>query len=354
MNPAMKKLLKYIVIIVLIPIIVLLMLIGYASITDYRPAAKELIIPTRTVTPVLTDSSVVSAFIWNIGYAGLDKNMDFFYDGGTGVRTTRQRFSNNMDAIRNYIRNNDTADIIMLQEVDVKSRRSYHYNEVLHIAGDLNNHESYYGKNYDVFFVPLPFNNPMGSVNSGLLSLTRFKPSVVERISFPGQYGWPTRLFMLDRCFLVMRFPVTNGKELLIINTHNEAYDDGSIRNAQMAYLKEFLMGEYNKGNYVLVGGDWNQCPPEFKPHYSGEVFDSINNKGIPKDYLPPEWQWVYDGSTPTNRRVDISYTRGKTTTTLIDFYLLSPNLKCLYIRVTDLGFEHSDHQPVNLTIKLN
>ena len=46
---------------------------------------------------------------------------------------------------------------------------------------------------------------------------------------------------MLDRCFLVNRYPVSNGNELLMINTHNSAYDDGSLRKQQMDFLKDFL-----------------------------------------------------------------------------------------------------------------
>jgi len=169
----------------------------------------------------------------------------------------------------------------------------------------------------------------------------------------PGQYAWPKQLFMLDRCFLVMRIPVNNGKELLIINTHNEAYDDGTIRDQQMNYLKAFLLKEYNKGNYIVVGGDWNQCPPGFTPRFDGEIFDTVNNKAIERDYLPADWQWVYGSQIPTNRRLDIPYTRGLTLTTVIDFYLLSPNVRSMAVKTIDLSFENSDHQPVSLKIAL-
>jgi endonuclease/exonuclease/phosphatase family metal-dependent hydrolase len=259
-----------------------------------------------------------------------------------------------MAAIKEFLQLNDSVDIFMLQEVDVNSHRSYKKNEVLDISQTLNHFQPFFAKNYDVFFVPVPFHNPMGHVNSGLLSLSKIHPSSVERISFPGQYNWPLRLFMLDRCFLVMHFPIANGNELLVINTHNEAYDDGSIRNMQMDFLKNYLLKEYEKGKFIIVGGDWNQCPPGFTPQFKDEVFDSINNKGVEPDFLPSGWQWVYDNRFPTNRRVDISYTKGTTATTLIDFYLLSPNIHYNQIKTTDLRFEHSDHLPVQITVTLS
>ena len=51
-------------------------------------------------------------------------------------------------------------------------------------------------------------------------------------------------------------------KQLVIINLHLEAYDDGSAREKQMKVLKDIMVKEYEKGNYVIVGGDFNQTFP--------------------------------------------------------------------------------------------
>jgi len=349
----MRKVLKIFLIVVLTPIVAFVLLIGYATLTDYCPGASELLPNIKSSSDTLPDSATINLLNWNIGYCGLDNQMDFFYDGGIKVRTPEEHLNLNYSAIRSFLQTDDSVDIILLQEVDIKSKRSYQFNEVKKLTETFIGFSSFYAKNYDVFFVPLPPKNPMGTVNSGLLSLSRINPAAITRYTFPGQYGWPKRLFMLDRCFLVMRFPVSNGKELLIINLHNEAYDDGSIRDQQMAFLKEFLLSAYNQGNYIVVGGDWNQCPPGFKPQFSGEVFDSINNKGIDINYLSSDWQWIYDVSAPTNRRLDVAYTRGETLTTVIDFFLLTPNIRLRAIKTTDLGFENSDHQPVSIQISL-
>jgi endonuclease/exonuclease/phosphatase family metal-dependent hydrolase len=349
----MRKVLKIFLMILLIAIAAFILLIVYATLSDYRPDNSVELRNQKSTSDTLPDSATVNLLIWNIGYCGLDRKMDFFYDGGTGVRTPEEQLKLNYAAISSFLQTDDSADMILLQEVDIKSKRSYRFNEVEELSETLGGFSSFYGKNYDVFFVPLPPAHPMGAVNSGLLSLSRINPAATTRYTFPGQYAWPKRLFMLDRCFLVMRFPVSNGKELLVINTHNEAYDDGSIRDQQMAFLKGFMLTEYNRGNYLIVGGDWNQCPPGFKPQFSGEVFDTINNKGVGINYVPADWQWVYNPSIPTNRRLDIAYIRGKTMTTVIDFFLLSPNIRLQAIKTTDLGFESSDHQPVSIKIAL-
>jgi endonuclease/exonuclease/phosphatase family metal-dependent hydrolase len=352
-NQSMKRLLKILFFVILLPCVVLIMLILYASVTDYKPAQKETVYSPDGKADTLSPSKTYSFLIWNIGYAGLDKQMDFFYDGGKKVRTSKDQLDQNIGCIEKFITSLDSVDFKLLQEVDISSRRSYHRNEVKRFSDDLSNNHAFYGKNYDVFFVPVPFTNPMGSVNSGVLSFSRFNPSEVTRISFPGQYSWPKRLFMLDRCFLVMRFPLSGGKQLLVVNTHNEAYDTGIIRDEQMAFLKKFLLAEYELGNYIIVAGDWNQCPPDFQPGFSGDIFDTIDFKGIEPGFLPSGWTWAFDNTIPSNRRVDKVYVKGTTRTTVIDFFLLSPNLRSIACKTIDLGFSCSDHQPVQIKIIL-
>jgi len=347
----MKRFLKILLILVLFPAAVLLFLILYATVTDYRPDEKEIVFQSNGTRDTLSDTAIYKLLIWNIGYGGLDSQMDFFYDGGKKVRTPESQLNQNLDNIEGFLAATDSVDFALFQEIDISGKRSYHVNEVQRFADLFAGYSAIFGKNYDVFFVPIPFSNPMGSVHSGLLSLSHLSPLEVSRFSFPGQYAWPKRLFMLDRCFLVMRYPVSDGKQLLVINTHNEAYDDGSIRNQQMAYLKQFLLREYELGNYIVVAGDWNQCPPSFIPRFTGEVFDTIDYKGIEPDFLPSGWNWIYDSTIPSNRRIDIEYIKGKTRTTVIDFFLLSPNLQSAGCSTTDLGFAWSDHQPVQIQI---
>jgi endonuclease/exonuclease/phosphatase family metal-dependent hydrolase len=150
-----------------------------------------------------------------------------------------------------------------------------------------------------------------------------------------------------------MRFPLSGGKQLLVVNTHNEAYDTGAIRDEQMAFLKKFLLAEYDLGNHIIVAGDWNQCPPDFQPRFSEDVFDTIDFKGIDPAFLPSGWTWVFDNTIPSNRRVDVTYIPGTTRTTVIDFFLLSPNLRSAECKTIDLDFSCSDHQPVKIQFNL-
>ena len=162
-----------------------------AVITDYRPAEREVLQDlsglsgsgaedrSGTAAGVLPDS--LSILCWNIGYGGLGDDMDFFYDGGTQVRTSRERTQANINGILEEIRRH-SPDILLLQEVDECSRRSYRINEVEMLRGAFPDYHIFLGYNYKSFFVPIPLKAPMGRVASGVVLIGGSTPP-----AFPGQ-----------------------------------------------------------------------------------------------------------------------------------------------------------------------
>ncbi len=348
----MKKVLKAILYLILAIVLIFAGLIITAIVTDYKPA--ETVEVFKSENPdIVPDTLEFNIVDWNIGYCGLDASMDFFYDGGTHVRPPEENVVANLSAVINYLKNQENTDFFFIQEVDKKSKRSYKINQYDSLQNAFADYHAFFGKNYDVFFVPTPPAEPYGKVVSGLMTLSKFNPAEVIRHQFPGNYGFPKGLFMLDRCFLVSRIPVSNGKQLLMINTHNSAYDDGSLKAGQMTYLKEFLLAEYEKGNYIIVGGDWNQCAPNVDTTFADFNFDTKDFSRIDKDYLPAEWNWVFSNEIPTNRRVATPYDKKTSVTTVIDFFLISPNIENTAIENINLEFKNSDHQPVKASFKL-
>jgi endonuclease/exonuclease/phosphatase family metal-dependent hydrolase len=347
----LKKILKALLIVIILFLFGFIGLIVYAVLSDYKPGEKVIVFESDKHDK-LNDTIELSVLTWNIGYCGLDKEMDFFYDGGTKVFTPKEKCLVNLSTVKKFLKQNDSIDFIFIQEIDKDSKRSYYINEYDSLVQLMAEYYPFFGKNYDVFFVPVPPSSPMGKVLSGLTTFSKYRPSSSVRYSFPGKYGFPKQLFMLDRCFLVNRYPLENEKELIIINTHNEAFDPGNIRKAQMAYLKDFLLNEYNNGNYIITGGDWNQTPPDFKPGFSGNISDTTQMV-IPYDFLPSGWKWLYDSKTPSERNVVTAYDPAKTPTTIFDFFLVSPNIKALSVEGILLNFENSDHNPVRIKVKL-
>lgn len=329
----------------------------YGTLTDYKPAPAE---PVEIKNPVAAQpaDSVFTCMIWNIGYSGLGAQEDFFFDGGTMVRPSQTRVEENLKGIRETIAAKTGVDFILLQEVDENSKRSYYNNEVEEIAKALPDYSYGFALNYNVKYVPAPLDRPwnaMGKVRSGLASYSRFAPVEATRIAFPGGFAWPKRVFWLDRCLLVFRYNLPGGKQLLVINTHNEAYDEGGfVKKKEMEVLRDLLTQEYAKGNYIIIGGDWNQCPPNFDYQHFGKDEDgSYVQLNVPADFMPEGWTWAYDPGTPTNRKLAKPFVKGETFVTLIDFFLVSPNVKILEVKGVSVDFGYSDHQPVTMKVKL-
>jgi endonuclease/exonuclease/phosphatase family metal-dependent hydrolase len=354
----LKKILKTALLIIIVLVLGFIGLIMYAVISDYKPGEKELI--SESDSPSLVEDSLTLSFLtWNIGYGGLDKDMDFFKDGGTKSITPEANCRENFAGIGDFLSKNDTIDFMYIQEIDRDSKRSYHIDEYDNLSKKLPGYKPFFAMNYDVFFVPVPPARPYGKVISGIATFSKYAPESSTRYSLPGDFGFPTQLFMLDRCFMVNRYKMKNGKELVLINTHNEAFDKGGIiRNAQMQKLREYVVNEYNSGNYVVAGGDWNQYPPGFKPAFSankeftGEV-GNFNLVGIEPDYMPGEWKWIYDPAAPSFRTLIAAYDPATTPTSVCDIFLISPNLESVSVKCCNLGFANSDHNPVIMKVKL-
>ncbi|MDZ4844220.1 MAG: hypothetical protein SH857_01580 [Chitinophagales bacterium] len=328
----------------------------YGTLTNYEPAPTESVEIKNPVSATPTDS-VFTFLLWNIGYSGLGDKEDFFFDGGKMVRPSKERVEENLKGITTTLASQADVDFILIQEVDVNSKRSHRVNELEALAKALPNHAYTYAQNYVVDYVPAPLNKPwdaLGKVDAGLGSYSKFQPVEATRISLPGGFPWPKRVFWLDRCLLLHRYNLPNGKQLVVINTHNEAYDEGgSIKKKEMELLKGLLTEEYAKGNYIIVGGDWNQCPPDFDyQHFGKDADGSYVQLNIPSDFMPG-WNWAFDSNTPTNRKLATAFEKGKTFVTLIDFFLVSPNVKVLEVNGINLDFKYSDHQPVKMKVEL-
>lgn len=347
------KLLRYTLFSLLILVALFGLLLLAATLADWKPE-ERITIDQSTAPDTVSVGGSLNILTWNIGYCGLGKDMDFFYDGGNRVRDSKENTLKNLHVISKFLISNDSVDLMLLQEVDINSKRTYQIDEVSEISTAVGYSNHYFSPNFKVFFIPIPLTEPIGGVLSGLMTISKPKASLVDRYDFPGSYPWPKNLFMLDRCFMVTRIPLSNRKDLLVINTHNSAFDGGTLKKHEMQYLKAFVLNEYSKGNYVIVGGDWNQNPPGFDPSVfsSTSGYENFILEDIPSDFLPEGWTWNFDISHPTNRALTAAYKPGETATTTLDFFLCSPNIIPGEVRTIDLGFENSDHQPVLISVK--
>ena len=131
-----------------------------------------------------------------------------------------------------------------------------------------------------------------------------------------------------------------------VSTTHNTAYDTGNMRAIEMEQLYKWLADR----TLSITGGDWNQHPPGYVPAPEEVGDPHFSLLAVAEN---PDFQYLFDASSPTVRYLYEPLTE-KTTTSVIDFFITSPGIKCLEIKTINLGFAHSDHHPVAATFCLN
>ena len=347
-----KKLLKTLLILLLAAVIAFGGLVGFLTVTEYKPNDIEPIKLKGTGSGAVPAENL-SVLSWNIGYAGLGAGEDFFMDGGTHIRPDSPETVNAyLDGIRQSITENRPADLFLLQEVDANSSRTYGIDETEILSGRC----SAYALNYSCPFVPFPF-PPLGKVKCGLLTTTGYEIREAERVSLPCPFSWPMRTANLKRCLLVSRLPVQGTeKELVLVNLHLEAYDDGEGKIAQTMQLMDLMQKEYLNGNYVIAGGDFNQFFPGSLDLWPNDHPNLWKPGILETESLPPGFQYVCDMTVPTCRLLNQPYDPADVANTqyyVIDGFIVSPNVTVNTVETLDFGFQNSDHNPVYITVSM-
>ena len=354
-NAPVRKILRLMLSLALFLLMLFAGVLEYLTLTEYRPAERERVSVESGGRALIGAGDPFTVVTWNCGYGALGDNADFFMDGGKSVFTAdKERVRLNIAKITDALAQMQ-PDVIFLQEIDRDSARSRGIEEVIELSNTLQEkydmiYTSAFAGNFKVRFVPFPV-PPIGRVNSGLVTFSDALARDAERIQLPIPFKWPVRLANLKRCLLVERLPLQNvDRELVLINLHLEAFDNGEGKEAQTVMLREILEEEAANGNYVIAGGDFNQS------FSNTDISDYPLQEGvwapghIDTSEFTDGWQCLMDASVPTCRSLDKPYAGADKDTFqyyVIDGFIVSSNIEVKSVQTQDLGFVNSDHNPV-------
>ena len=352
----MKKVFRLLLVLLLLILAAAAALVLWLSVTEFRPKAVEQVpVSGGTESLALSCGEELELLCWNIGYGGLGKESDFFMDGGENVKAADEATVKKYLAGINETVDSVAPDLLLLQEVDSDSARSYGIDQREYFGGSYA--KAAYAMNYSCDFVPFPL-PPIGRVNSGLYTVSEgYAIDRAERIALPCPFKWPVSTANLKRCLLASYLPIEGSdKQLVLVNLHLEAYDDGAGKLLQRMQLEQFLVTEYEKGNYVIAGGDFNSSFEGSHEIYPIKNPDLWLPGALPDNMMPEGWTLAYDVAVPTCRLLNQPYDPSDEEHTqyyVIDGYILSPNVELVSVETLDKGFEHSDHNPILLKAKL-
>lgn len=359
----LKRILKSMLILLSIVVGLVMLLLMVLTITEYKPDDTEkLEITAREANAESADIQLqvgesYNIITWNIGYGALGEDADFFMDGGKSVRAkSKETVLANMDSINQRIEEM-SPDILLLQEVDEKSSRSKKVNEKEIIQSTFANYCSSYAYNYKTLMVPYPI-PPLGRVASGIMTLSKFDVQEATRVQLPCPFSYPVRLCNLKRCLLISRIPISGSdKELVIVNVHLEAYDNGEGKIAQTKMLADLLKAEVDAGNYVIAGGDFNQTFSNTDVSaYKVQSDDLWKPSDIDVTEFGDSLICLTDPSTPTCRSLDRPLKGNENNNFqyyMIDGFIVSSNITINSIETIDTGFTVTDHNPIEVIFVL-
>ena len=292
----------------------------------------------------------------NLGFGAYTADFTFFMDGGTQSRAESEQSVK--DCIAAGVRTVKwfDPDFILFQEVDTDSTRSFHVNQKTILQQAFEGFQTVEAVNYHSAYLMYPILEPHGASNSSLLTVSNVKVNSGLRRSFPISTGL-SKFLDLDRCYSISRMATDNGKELILYNVHSSAYGGSDeIRTAQMTMLFSDMKAEYEKGNYVVCGGDFNHdfTGTSTQDLNGGATVDFGWAQPFPAELLPDGISRCtnYETLAPSCRNCDVPYEKGNFVI-IVDGFLISDNVQQVSVQNIVTDFAYSDHNPVVLQFTL-
>jgi len=254
----------------------------------------------------------------------------------------------------------EQPDFVFLQEVDDGAKRT-RYQDQLQLLLDLlppsySHHASaFYWKSG---FVPHP--RIWGAAGMKLSTLSKHPLSSAKRHQLAlTPDNIISKHLGIKRAVLETRTPFAEGGELVLLNTHLEAFSKQSdTLQKQVNQLDAILSNYTNQGTLWIIGGDFNLLPPlqyatlpnQQRIHYREKTeFTSLSNKFscIPSldDLSNPSKWYSYFPNDPEVSAPDRT----------LDYLLYSPLLSCHSKTIRHLDtLDISDHLPVIASFRFN
>jgi len=144
-----------------------------------------------------------------------------------------------------------------------------------------------------------------------------------------------------------------------VINTHLSAYGtDAEQGNQQLEMLLADMKAEYDKGNYVICGGDFNHDFTGSSKEYFNPGTDKTYSwcYPFPAEVIPEGFSRCIDyteSMTATSRYTNEPYNENSFVV-ILDGFLISDNIDCTYVQNIDTKYQCTDHNPVLMKFMLN
>lgn len=234
--------------------------------TEHFAELEPVDVKCTSEAPPLNPNKPLKVLSWNIQFLA-GKNYIFFYDAvdgsGKDEAPSREDVKITLNEVTRIIRD-ENPDVVLLQEVDVDAKRTAHQDQVELLLKAFSplypcSVATYYWR---AGFAPHP--NIMGSIGMKLATFSKYKIASAQRHAL-GEFptNFIVRQFRPKRAILDSFIPTTTGATLRVLNTHLEAYSQGSdLMQYQVKKTAELLTSLSQSQTMWLLAGDFNLLMP--------------------------------------------------------------------------------------------
>ncbi|MES1202848.1 MAG: endonuclease/exonuclease/phosphatase family protein [Pseudomonadota bacterium] len=287
----------------------------------------------------------IAVLTWNLGYGGLGAESDFVADGGTHFfPPSPQAVSRNIAGIIDTVKSIE-ADVYVFPETAKPSALNYWHDLLGALRKIMPNTTRVFSADILTRYLPWPlrFEHGMAMYSRRAVGTLNVEPLTREPDKIAG-------FISRDYTVRIIRVQVEGKPDWVILGVHLAAFDkNAEIRRKQLAEVMRYATMLHERGSPVIVAGDFNLVLSQtrFKTTTEPKYLGWIHN--FPMDALPAGWRIGADPRISSVRTNERPYKAGENYTTVIDGFIVSPDVEIEGVTTRDLGFAFSDHQPVLL-----
>ena len=294
-------------------------------VTDFRDIEDAVLYESSSKTNDPDPPGSLLVMTWNVRFGAA--RIPWFGDscGGRVIMTNSEVIAH-LENIADYI-NSVQSDILLLQEVDVESKRSGYIDQVQWLLDNTYFNYGAYASMWQAQFIP---SDGLGRVDAGNAILSRWEITESERIQLPlrtDQDGL-TQYFYLRRNILKTKIAVPNQNGFYAVCAHTTAF---ATDNTKQKHIEKFYetINSIDTNAVFIAGGDLNALTPWATTRDFCEE-DRCDEEVCDEDYENNE---IYQGSYFNNLPDEVSLLR--------DLYRYSSAIDSLSTENTE-NFTHS------------
>jgi endonuclease/exonuclease/phosphatase family metal-dependent hydrolase len=227
--------------------------------TEFDDTEEASYYTAGTLVAVPDTFTSVRVMTWNIRFGAA--RLEWFGDAcGDRVILSDEEVYSALQAIADKI-NQVKPDILLLQEVDINSKRSGYINQLQWLLDHTYFNYAVCGSQWKAQFIP---SDGLGRMDEENVIFSRWKISDAQRIQLAlrNDQDKLTRYFYERCCMVTGRIEIPHVNNLYAVNIHVSAFATDDTKKTQIIQLKDELDRINGNGGYFVAGGDLNTLPP--------------------------------------------------------------------------------------------